>query len=1101
MSKINHLIKLFFSGILLLSLASAFGQEQEDRLLQLMKQELKYNMEELKKQESGPYYMNMRTMDDYTVTITSKFGAVAGTSENRIRTLVPQIRLGSPELDNFKYNLAGAPAGPKSQGAQGVILPLGDNVTEAIREAIWRETLKRYEYARNVFDQTKTKAAVSVEDEDKSPCFSNAPVEHYYEAPIPAEKQKIDIRAWEKRMDEVSAVFKTCPELRDGTASFSYQVLRTYFVNSEGTAVVQNRVATRVMLTASLKAADGMDLPLNASYFAYTPDELPDNARMIAEAQDMIKRLLALRDAPIADPYTGPAILSGPASGVFFHEIFGHRLEGHRLKAGGQTFKKMVGEQVLPVEFQVYCAPQLKRYADTDLYGHYLYDDEGVKANHVDNVVNGTLKGFLMSRVPLDGFPESNGHGRTSGGGDPVARQSNLIIETTHPYSEDQLRGMLAEEAKKQGKEYGYYFRTVTSGFTYTGEGGSLNSFNVTPLEVYRVFADGRPDQLVRGVDMIGTPLSMFSNIVAAGNDPSVFTGVCGAESGWVPVTSISPMIYVSKIETQRRAQARDIAPILPSPEPEKMTKEDTDQLIFAAMRSELDRNKESLILPGGSKPYYISYTVARYRYFQMSGSLGGLTSSIVSPWQMNGGTQVLLGDYQNNSNADYSEQIATAQLPSEVDYDVIRRGLWESSDIMYKYALGMMAQKTSYLQQNPQSPEESALPDMQQLPAVTRIQKRAMKYEIDQAALEKLVTEMSAVFKEYKDVFNSSVTVAGTELDMYRLTSEGVQLKELGGYVTVTATAEVRAGDGSNLGDAFSLTLLTPADIPSVEQMKERTKAFAEKLLQLKAASPVATFYNGPIMFEGGAVATILANSLLGDGELIATRSLVPTRGGFGEQFGRKIIDSHLTVKNYTARKEYNGTPLFGYYETDANGVTPAPETTLVEKGVFKKMLNGRIPTLKAPESTGSSRFLLIPQNPTVVTGTGTIHVQAEKATAPGKMKNILIKAAKEAGQPCAYIVKGTSGSALEVYQVDLKDGKETRVRTTGFRMPDITKLQEIKAISSKEEVMNYLPNSYVASMIYPAGIIVEGLVIDKANPKTMKEPVIKVPAQREQD
>lgn len=206
------------------------------------------------------------------------------------------------------------------------------------------------------------------------------------------------------------------------------------------------------MLIASLKAVDGMELPLNKDYFAYSPDELPDNARMIADVRDMIKRLLALRDAPVADPYTGPAILSGPASGVFFHEIFGHRLEGHRLKEGGQTFKKMVGERVLPVEFQVYCDPLLREYAGTDMYGYYVYDDEGVKARRVDNVKDGVLKEFLMSRVPLDGFPASNGHGRTSGGGDPVSRQSNLVIESTRPYSEDELRAMLVTEPGNKGK-------------------------------------------------------------------------------------------------------------------------------------------------------------------------------------------------------------------------------------------------------------------------------------------------------------------------------------------------------------------------------------------------------------------------------------------------------------------------------------------------------------------------------------------------------------------------------------------------------------------------------------------------------------------------
>lgn len=1096
----TYLIKLFLSGILLLHFSGISGQEQKDRLLQIMKEELKYCMEELKKQESTPYYMNMRAMDDYSITVVSSFGAVTTASQNRKRSLVPQIRLGSPELDNFKYNMQGGIAGPNGQGAQGVILPLDNNFPDAIREAIWRETLKRYEYARNLYDQAKIRASVSVADEDKAPCFSEAPVEHYYEAPVAVGRQKMDIkRAWEQRMDEVSAVFKTCPELRQGTASFNFQVLRTYFVNSEGSVVVQNRVSTRVMLMASLKAADGMELPLNLSYFAYTPDELPDNDRMIADVQDMIKRLLALRDAPVADPYTGPAILSGPASGVFFHEIFGHRLEGHRLKSGGQTFKKMVGEQVLPAEFQVYCDPLQKRYADTDLYGHYVYDDEGVKARRVDNVVNGVLKEFLMSRVPLDGFPASNGHGRTSGGGDPVSRQSNLIIETTRPYTEDELRAMLVAEAKKQGKEYGYYFRTVTSGFTYTGEGGSLNSFNVTPLEVYRVFVNGDPDQLVRGVDMIGTPLSMFSNITAAGNEPSVFTGVCGAESGWVPVTAISPTIFVNQIETQRRAQTRDIAPILPSPKTEEMTEKDPDKVIYAAMRSELDRNNAALVLPNGPKPYYISYTIARYRRFQMVGSLGGLLFSNVSPWQMNGGTQVMLGDYQNNSDVSYQEQVAPAQLPSEVDYDVIRRGLWESSDMMYKYSLGVMAQKANYLKQNPRSAEEAALADMQQLPAVTRVQKRETEYKIDQLALEKLVSEVSAVFNEYKDIYNSSVTVSGTEVDIYRLTTEGVQLKEPGGFVDVTVSAEARATDGSNIGDMFSLSLLNPAEIPSVEELKQRVKAFAEGLLQLRTAPLVAEYYNGPILFEGGAVATILANNLLTPGGLIAARSLFPKRGGFADQFGQKIIDNRLTIKNYTAMKEYNDTPLYGHYEVDGDGVTPEAEMILVEKGVFKKMLNGRVPTRNAPETTGSSRFILSPQSPSVTTGTGTVHVQAEKGTSHEKLKKMLIKAAKEAGQSCAYIVRGISGSALVVYRVDLKDGKETRVRTTGFRMPDLTKLQNVRAISSKEEVMNYLPNYYPASLIYPAGMIVDGLVIDKANPKTAKEPALKVPRQRD--
>ena len=164
-------------------------------------------------------------------------------------------------------------------------------------------------------------------------------------------------------------MFKACPELQQGMANLTFQVYRTYLVSSEGAEVVQNRVSARVMLSASLKAADGMVLPLNMDYFAYNPDELPGIDRMVADAKEMIRRLLALRDAPVADPFTGPAILSGSASGVFFHEIFGHRIEGQRMKSenDGQTFKKMVGQLVLPADMHVYDDPTLRKYAGEDL--------------------------------------------------------------------------------------------------------------------------------------------------------------------------------------------------------------------------------------------------------------------------------------------------------------------------------------------------------------------------------------------------------------------------------------------------------------------------------------------------------------------------------------------------------------------------------------------------------------------------------------------------------------------------------------------------------------------------------------------------------------
>ena len=557
---------IFSCFLSLLFVPKTYGQGQ-DKLLGLLKEELAQQMKELKDEEFPPYHMNYRVIDVTSSVVSASFGALMNSQQYRSRTLVPQIRLGDEKLDNFRFNQMGA-AMSRYQGPSVARLPLDEeNNEDAVRQAIWDEVNNRYKFAVDMYQKTKAESSVNVEEEDKAPYFSEAKVEKYYEAPLPAEKMTIDMDQWAARMKEISAVFKNQPGIMKGDAIMIYTVERRYFVNNEGTEVVQNLPYARIMVFGETKADDGMELPLNLSYFAYDPADLPANDKIIADAKEMVKTLEALRVAPVVDPYTGPALLSGPASGVFFHEIFGHRIEGQRMKSenDGQTFKKMVGQLVLPADMHVYDDPTLRKYAGEDLNGFYKYADQGVKAERVDVVVNGKLNDFLMTRTPIDGHPRTNGHARASDGFDPVSRQSNLVIETSNPKTPEELRQLLIEEVKKQGKEYGYFFKEVTSGFTFTGK-GATNSFNVTPLEVYKVFADGRPDQLVRGVDLIGTPLSMFSNIIYAGNDARVFTGMCGAESGSIPVTAISPTILVNKVETQRKAKSQDILPILPAP-------------------------------------------------------------------------------------------------------------------------------------------------------------------------------------------------------------------------------------------------------------------------------------------------------------------------------------------------------------------------------------------------------------------------------------------------------------------------------------------------------------------------------------------------------
>lgn len=372
------------------------------------------------------------------------------------------------------------------------------------------------------------------------------------------------------------------------------------------------------------------------------------------------------------------------------------------------------------------------------------------------------------------------------------------------------------------------------------------------------------------------------------------------------------------------------------------------------------------------------------------------------------------------------------------------------------------------------------------------------MPYEYDIRELEQLASRLSAVFKDYKDIFNSNVVVNGTDMDIYRLTSEGVKLKQPAGMASVIVSAEVRTDDGMTLRDTYSVSEETPGKLPNAEELEKNIRAFADRLLSLKSAPLSDSNYKGPVLYEDGAVPMAFNQNMLTIGGLIARRMLQPSPDLLENRFGEQIVDSRLTVKNLTGLKEYNGTKLWGHYAVDADGVEPEKEAVLVENGVLKSLLNGRYPTLKAPETTGSTRFMIEPGQPTSMPTFGTVHISVEKGTAPEKMKKALQKAAKSAGQDYAYVVRRINGGASEVYRVSVKDGSEEQVRLGSVPVPSLSQLENLGAISSGEQVLNLAPNSCPVSLICPDGMIVEDVELVRPTLKTEKEPAIPAPLQR---
>jgi TldD protein len=531
-------------------------------VLLAMSDELSRSMQTLKSQPAPPYFLSYQISESQQTVVHGSFGALESSTDGKKRTLTLDMRVGSPSFDNTHVVRGGMPSMDFGERLSRTLMPAEDDPA-AIRRILWYTTDRRYKRAVERLARAKADVEVHVATEDSSADFAVAPKEEYIEAlaaPV------VDRRAWENKVRLYTAPFAKYDDIYDGEATLWAEGATRWYVNSDGSRLQTSSTFYRLIISAYTKADDGMILPRYESFLALTPDKLPNDSEVSAAVARMIADMHALKKAPVIGAMTAPAILSGRASGVFFHEVFGHRIEGHRLKneEDAQTFKGRVGQHILPSAISIYFDPTQRTLGGTDLAGFYLYDDQGVKAHRVDVVTNGVFRNFLMSRSPIAGFSASNGHGRAQPGFTPVARQSNLVVTGSAPVSRAELKRRLLAEVKAQHKPFGLLFDDIEGGFTIT-QRFVPNAFNVLPIMVYRVFPDGR-EELVRGIDLIGTPLTVFSRIIATDGEQRVFNGVCGAESGGVPVSAASPAILLSQIEVQKKQKDQDRAPILPAP-------------------------------------------------------------------------------------------------------------------------------------------------------------------------------------------------------------------------------------------------------------------------------------------------------------------------------------------------------------------------------------------------------------------------------------------------------------------------------------------------------------------------------------------------------
>ena len=529
-------------------------------LLNAMQAELDRSFKVYSAQDPAAYFIGYTITDTQRAEVSGSNGALLSSSEARNRWLQVSVRTGSYTLDNT--HKVGEQRMPSGGPGTGVSV---DNDEPIVRRAIWLETDGQYRTAAEALIKIRSSKEVKADTaEGHAPDFSH---EQPHQSIEPEVSFTLDRKPWEEKVRTYTRAFRESPDILNSIVTFSALAENSYLTNTEGTKLQSGQIRYRLELFIQGKASDGMNIERYYNFDWVDPKDAPSDKDVQVASATLRKEMEGLVKAPLNEPSVGPALLTGRAAAVFFHEVFGHRAEGHRQKdiSEGQTFAKKVGEPILPEFLSIVDDPTLKKLGKEDLLGYYRFDDEGVATHEVVLVDQGVLKNFEMSRSPLEDFPHSNGHGRRQLGATPVSRQGNLIVKSSKTVTNAQLRAQLIELVKKQNKSYGLLIDDIAGGFTFTGR-GQPQAFQVQPLVVYKVFADGRADELVRGVDIVGTPLAALTKIVATGDTPEVFNGYCGAESGSVPVSAASPAILTSELEVQKKQADTDAPPILPPP-------------------------------------------------------------------------------------------------------------------------------------------------------------------------------------------------------------------------------------------------------------------------------------------------------------------------------------------------------------------------------------------------------------------------------------------------------------------------------------------------------------------------------------------------------
>lgn len=532
--------------------SNAMTGADEDSLLSILCYVVNTKYEKFHNDSVPANFVGVR-VDDRKYT---KLKSVLGVSENkentRERVYSINIKISSWQSLNYQYGFVHPFEGVKFT-----------NVDNKLQASISEKLEKHFSWlkkGRRGFSKDTLGNVISLKDVS----YYSVPFPgKYYEEPLANDGFEAD--KWQAVLNEVTNKFRTEKNVIDASASLACEMVRRYLVTSDGGEIVDNDRSYVICLSLRFLKSDGHNKTLNKWYRVKLLSELPTKQMMMNDANELLRILNGLCDAPDLKCYEGPVLLGGKATGAFMHEIVGHRLEsGYR----GGVFKAF-GTKIFPDFVQITDNPTAVDYRGISLIGHYKYDDEGSPAQTVTCIKDGSLQSMLTCRTPFYAGSVSNGHGRGVFNREAIARQANVFISTSKPVTESKIRKMFVKELKRQNLEYGIYIPEVEDGSNGWDDSNSIlwkvinkklssiGDFYVNFNYAYKVYADGRPDELVNGAQVYSFREAMYKNITAMGAECEVHNAICNSMSGPIPVSLIAPKALFKCVKLSLKSKAK----------------------------------------------------------------------------------------------------------------------------------------------------------------------------------------------------------------------------------------------------------------------------------------------------------------------------------------------------------------------------------------------------------------------------------------------------------------------------------------------------------------------------------------------------------------